>query len=178
MKFSCANVTHNSNSGNSSSTGSSGGGRASTDPIVEQVKRDMKDLEDNFGDDLLGGGGGDDGEKKGGGDYVVEWPGDVNICPYCNQDPCVWLDGKCHYTDAMYTGLIWHQRCDLPFSPNGGKVKNNVYRFVSYSFWSDKINGPGPRKRLPWCVVRNIRMRYPDARGRYVGFKPKKQGRK
>ena len=100
-----------------------------------------------------------------------EWHEDARHCRHCNCDPCVWTAGRMAYLDALYSGFIW-RRPGIPFGASVDDVPNKTYRYASYGYWSDRLNDTGRRMRIPTCVVRQIRARYPEPSGQYVGFIP------
>ena len=118
----------------------------------------------------------DDGKEK----NDRDWGENNGVCRYCNRDPCVWYEGLSDYMDSLYQGNIW-KRPGIPFPPKIEDIGNDTYRFASYGHWYDHLNGKDyfpengkTRQKIPNCVTRRIRKRYPDPNGKYVGFKPNK----
>jgi hypothetical protein len=53
-------------------------------------------------------------------------------------------------------------------------LNNAQRRFQMYRWAAGELGFHGDRYKLPQCVADDVRGRFPDPKGNYVGFKPKK----
>jgi hypothetical protein len=90
----------------------------------------------------------------------VDSPGE---CKHCGYDPCVVLEFEVEV----------HQLVEgFDFT----KTPNNIARKELYRFFSNAMHGvlgKGKRRQLPACVLTRVRKYYPEADGKYMGFKEK-----
>jgi hypothetical protein len=91
------------------------------------------------------------------------------FCHHCQQDPCDWFLHGPSVVDSVRTshGI-------MPINVDRS-VLNKSCRYAAYSqFAHIKFGylGKGKRVPLPDCVVRGIRVNFPDANHFYVGFIP------
>lgn len=85
------------------------------------------------------------------------------LCKHCGCTLC--------YVHSIYDLL-----CERGEEMEEEKCANRNIRFALYRIASEQYHGhlgKGNRKKLPTCIVGNIRDLFPDARRNYIGFRAK-----
>ena len=76
--------------------------------------------------------------------------------------------------DALYTHLVALNDMWSSYLPARDNVPTKSYRYAAYRqftwFAHNRRLGRGIRRRIPACVLRIIREKFPDPRGDYVGY--------
>jgi hypothetical protein len=95
---------------------------------------------------------------------VANGKAEVKTCEHCDTAPCV-MDT--HYDEMMLLGSDMEDSGTC----SNKEIRHAMYTFMTRAIWGRL--GKGVRKKLPKCVVGEIKDAYPAKKGTdYVGFRP------
>ncbi len=92
-----------------------------------------------------------------------------HYCGECNHQPCLARLHERSYMNMIREGVI----VDGQHMTYRKRASNKQMRFASYRLFCSWIHGPlgaGNRKELPGCIVRMIRVEFPEEENNYVGY--------
>ena len=94
---------------------------------------------------------------------------DPDKCTECESSPCLYYS---------LGGDIWqfYTHYNLNANATNKQKRHWAYRYA-YTYLSDRYE-PGERVELPSCVTNAIREFWPEYDGNYVGYVPRKRGRR
>lgn len=87
----------------------------------------------------------------------------LEMCTYCGGTPCSWIELKDEVIQKTIQDLCFEE------SKTNNQARKLAYR--RYIFDRYGYVGKGMRIQLPHCVMSGIRSVWPDANGKYMGFK-------
>ena len=90
---------------------------------------------------------------------------DPEACMYCEFSPCLWVQ----YSEGLvFDGNFF----SASHTYEGDRTYNNLIRKHVYRKFSSMHLGIGnPRTPIPECVLKEIRLLYPEPDNNYMGFK-------